>query len=144
MHPFLNPQQELAAEKLMSPKGRARELSRPVKREAGDQAVIEEIFENERLQVGAGGLGDSGVQWPSQCRLHDPPRPSPLLNSMRDTRSLSPLPVAIPWVGPLVAGPLSSYRPRGALVPPRGAGDGSRGRARIQAGGSPRAQGAGH
>lgn len=42
---------ELAAEKLMSPKGRARDLSRPVKREAGDQAVIEEIFENERLQV---------------------------------------------------------------------------------------------
>lgn len=39
------------AERLLSPRSRARDLSAPTDKQAGGRAVIEEIFENERLQV---------------------------------------------------------------------------------------------
>lgn len=49
--------QDVLAERLMSPRGRARDLLGPTSRQAGGQAVMEEVFENERLQVSRGGVG---------------------------------------------------------------------------------------
>uniref|UniRef100_A0A1D2AAN3 VASt domain-containing protein n=1 Tax=Auxenochlorella protothecoides TaxID=3075 RepID=A0A1D2AAN3_AUXPR len=51
---------DVLAERLMSPRGRARDLLGPTSRQAGGQAVMEEVFENERLQPFRGW----GHTWP--------------------------------------------------------------------------------